>query len=110
VENHAKDATLLDVLIDAFEKNETLNGFHWRDLPMPDEQAAVRKFASLTEEARRWKGHPVLTEEGARRMAGWSDLEIRQAGRGIMVRVRAPRFDWWHDSATWQGDPMGPLF
>lgn len=28
-----EDATLLDVLIDGFEKNEILDGFHWRSLP-----------------------------------------------------------------------------
>jgi hypothetical protein len=27
-----------------------------------------------------------------------------------MVRARTPRFgDWWHDAATWQGDPIAPL-
>src|SRR5256885_1206644 len=46
-----EDVTLLDVLIDGFEKNEILDGFHWRDLPMPDEDAAVRKFASLSQQA-----------------------------------------------------------
>jgi hypothetical protein len=30
-----EDASLLDVLIDGFEKNEVLDGFHPRDLPMP---------------------------------------------------------------------------
>jgi len=34
------DATLLDVLIDGFEKNELIDGFHWRQLPMPNEHAA----------------------------------------------------------------------
>jgi hypothetical protein len=46
-----EDATLLDVLVDGFEKNESLRGFHWRVLPMNDEPAAVRKFASLADEA-----------------------------------------------------------
>jgi hypothetical protein len=58
-------ATLLDILIDGFEKNEILDGFHWRNLPMPDEAAAGGKFVS-------W----------------WPDLEIRQAGRGGRVRAR----------------------
>jgi len=105
------EATLMDVLIDGFEKNEVLDGFHWRDLPMPDEDAAVQKFTSLMEEARRWKGLPIRKEEGpARRLAAWPDLEIRQAGRGVMVRARAPWFNaWWHDEQTWQGDPMGAI-
>lgn len=39
------------------------------------------------------------------------DLEIRQLGRGIMVRVRAPWFsDWWHEDVTWEGDPIGPIY
>ena len=53
-----EDATLLDVLIDGFEQNEALDGFLWRQLPMPDERAAVRKFGALVDEARRWKGSP----------------------------------------------------
>lgn len=86
-----QDATLLDVLIDGFEKNEIMDGFHWRNLPMPDEAAAVRKFAALIEEARRCKGQPARFEDaGPRRIAAWPDLEIRQIDRGIMVRARAP--------------------
>jgi hypothetical protein len=105
-----QDATLLDVLIDGFEKNEVMGGFHWRDHPMPDESAAVTKFNALAEEARRWKGKPSRLEEtGRRRIASWPDLEIRQIGRGIMVRARAPRFDWWHDGTTWDGDPLCPI-
>jgi len=105
------DATLLDVLIDGFEKNEILDGFHWRDLPMPDERAAVAKFAALVDEARRWKGAPArVVEDPSRRLAAWQDIEIRQAGRGVMVRVRAPWFNhWWHERITWQDDPMGSI-
>jgi hypothetical protein len=107
----AEDATLLDLLVDGFEKNEILQGQHWRKLPMHDEGAARVKFELLVEEARRWMGEPVWAhEETGRRLARWTDLEIRQAGRGVMVRVRAPRFDaWWHDRETWAGDPMGPV-
>jgi hypothetical protein len=103
-----EDVTLLDVLIDGFEKNEIMYGFHWRDLPMPDEDAATRKFASLDQEARAWKGAPAReASEPGRRLAAWADLEIRQAGRAIMVRARAPWFSaWWHDRRTWEGDPM----
>lgn len=101
-------ATLLDILIDGFEKNEVLGGFHRRELPMPDEGAAARKFRALVEEARCWKGPPVrLQEDAMRRLAAWPDLEIRQAGRGVMVLARAPGFGWWHDEQTWDGDPMG---
>jgi hypothetical protein len=105
------EATLLDVLIDGFERNEVLDGFHWRQLPMSDADAAAWRFASFTEEARRWKGEPARLEEGAtRRIASWPELEIRQAGRAVMVRARAPSFHtWWHDERTWQGDPMSPI-
>jgi hypothetical protein len=110
------DVTLLDVLIDGFEKNEIFDGFHWRDLPMPDEEAAARKFESLVEEARRWKGPPAREQtqtqtQPSRRVAAWPDLEIWQAGRGIRVRALAPWFDgWWHERSTWQDDPMGPIW
>jgi hypothetical protein len=99
---------LVDVLIDGFEKNEILDGFHWRNLPMPDEPSARRTFEAFVEEARGWKGPPIDEQlESKRRLARWSDLEIRQADRGILVRVRAPWFsDWWHDRETWNDDPM----
>src|SRR5437870_1957163 len=91
------DATLLDVLIDGFEKNEILYGYHWRSLPMPDESGALKKFLELAEEATRWKGTPQRQEStAARDVAAWDDLEIRRAGRGVMVRAKAPCFDdWW---------------
>jgi hypothetical protein len=106
------DVTLLDLLIDGFEKNEIMGGFHWRSLPLPDEAAAVRKYASLADEATRWKGEPLRREErDERRLVAWEDLEIRQAGRGVMVRARAPWFDrWWHEPTTWRGNPMGAIF
>jgi hypothetical protein len=48
---------------------------------MPDEAAAVEKFTALTDEARRWKGAPLRSEEReGRRLSAWLDLEIRQAG------------------------------
>jgi hypothetical protein len=107
-----EDITLIDVLIAGFEKNEVLDGFHWRDLPMPDEDAARRKFLAFGEEVQRWKGAPLRTQDGnGRRIAAWADLEIRQAGRGVMVRVRAPWFSsWWHEKRTWEGDPMDPIY
>jgi hypothetical protein len=64
--SNALDAvTLLDVLIDGFEKNEVRYGYHWRELPMPNEVAAVRQFARLAQEARRWKGERARTEQGS---------------------------------------------
>jgi hypothetical protein len=107
-----EDATLLDVLIDGFEKNELLEGFYWRQLPMPDERAAARKFDALTDEARRWKGPPTrVDEQPGRRLNAWPDLEIRLAGRGLLLRARMPQFnDWWSDERTWHGDPMTPAF
>lgn len=106
------DATLLDLLVDGFEKNEVLSGFHHRELPMRDPEAAAVKFASLVDEAKQWKGQPVRFEETtARRLAAWDRMEIRQAGRGVMVRIRAAKFsDWWHDQTTWDGDVMGPIW
>lgn len=102
---------MLDVLVDAFEKNEVIDDHHWRDLPMPDEAAAIRKLGQLADEARRWKGEPRRDERvGPRRVVAWEDLEIRQIGRGVMVRVRAPWLStWWHDRDTWAGDPIGPI-
>lgn len=106
------EATLLDVLIDGFEKNEILGGFHWRELPMPDEASAAVKFRELTEEATRWRGQPArVVDEAGRQMSAWPDLQIRRIGRGIMVRAAAPFFDhWWHQRETWEGDPFGPIY
>lgn len=107
-----RDATLLDVLIDGFEKNEVLGGFHYRQLPMADQAAAARKFAALVDEAKRWKGAALrIQETSSRRIGEWDDLEIRQAGRGILLRIRAPWFHhWWHAAPSWEGDPMAEIF
>ena len=105
-------ASLLDVLIDGFEKNEMMDGFHWRTLPLPDESTAIRKLDAFAHEARGWKGAPFRDErEGPRRIVAWADLELRQVGRGIMVLARATSFhSWRNEKATWKDDPMGPLY
>jgi hypothetical protein len=42
-----------------------------------------------------------------RRVAAWPDLEIRQVGRAILIRVRTASFgDWWHADETWSGQPF----
>ena len=107
-----EDATLIDVLVDGFERNEVLRGFHDRVLPLPDEASAVRKFGSFVHEAVHWKGPPLRRDKDRRRrLAAWADLEIRQAGRGVTVRVKAPRFsDWWQDASTWAGDPLREIY
>jgi hypothetical protein len=106
----AEEASLLDILVDGFESNEVLGGFHCRDLPLLSEALAVEKFEALVAEAKRWKGEPVLETRTDRREAAWADLTIRQAGRGIRLLIKTPRFDaWWHAPATWADDPMGPL-
>ena len=105
-----EDASLLNVLIHCFEKNEVLDGTHWRELPMPDEGTAVARFDAFVDEARHWKGEPIRHEvQPPRRLATWPDLELRQCGRGVIVRVRAPWFDWWYAAETWAGAPMGPI-
>lgn len=106
-----RDATLLDVLVDGFEKNESLDGFHWRSLPMPDEETAARKLTEWADEVTRWRGPPTRSvTSGPRRIAAWPDLELRQAGRGLMVRARAPNFGaWWNAPDTWRSDPMSEL-
>ncbi|MEL7313093.1 MAG: hypothetical protein AAFN07_16370 [Pseudomonadota bacterium] len=105
------EATLIDVLIDGFEKNEVSNGWHVRQLPLRDEETASEKFAQFVSEARSWKGPPEeLIDEGHRRRAHWHRLEIIQAGLGLMIRVRAPRFgEWWHKDETWSWEPMNEV-
>jgi hypothetical protein len=109
--NDRQDVGLLEVLIDGFEKNEVLEGFHWRTLPMPDEATAKAKFRSLVAEAERWKGEPRKCEAGERDLAAWPDMDIRQSGRGILVRVKATGFaKWWNDGDAWEGDPLAAIY
>jgi len=106
-----RDVTLIDILVDGFEKNEILDGTHWRQLPMPDEASAIEKFASLIDEATRWQGKPqTLTETVKRRKAVWTGLDIRQTGLAILVRVKTPWFNaWWHEAA-WDHDSFDDLY
>lgn len=106
------DATLLDILIDGFEKNEIFDGFHDRVLPMPDLASAVGKFGDLLAELARWKGPPAdLFDDGSHRIATWPDVELVHVDRGIMIRVRAPWFsEWWHDRETWSDGPLDPVY
>jgi hypothetical protein len=93
---------------DGFEKNETLGGWFWRQLPLPDAATASRKYDELHAELLRWKG-PAIEDQRSdlRRRAAWPDVRIQQAGRGIMIWVRDGRFgDWWHERETWSDDPM----
>lgn len=110
--NRPEDASLIDVLIDGFEKNEMLGGSHTRVLPLTDEVGAARKFGAFVGEATSWRGPPLRVEERQeRRLAAWPDFEIRQAGRGLMVRVKAPCFGaWWQQHSTWASDPLGELY
>jgi hypothetical protein len=73
-------ATLLDILIDGFEKNETLDGFHWRNLPMPDEAAAGGKFVSPG----RTRGHDPRARTLVRQLvARQADVGRRTDGPAI---------------------------
>ena len=83
-----------------------------RSVGATSEDLAAERFRAFTEEATRWKGVPERrADDGARRLAVWPDLEIRQAGRGVMVRARAPWFShWWHEEKTWEGGPMGAIW
>lgn len=105
-------ATLLDVIVDGFEGfqgcMESVGGWRQRQLPMPTEQEAMAKYVEFVFEAARWKGSAKWdTDTEDRKIAKWPDLQIRWEGRGVLVLVPDPRFDsWWHQAATWEGDPM----
>ena len=102
------------MLVDGFEKNEVLHGFHWRELPMSDEGAAIRKFAALADEAQRWMVglcRPEPRRVSRRRtVALWPDLEIRQAGPAVMVRVKPPHFDSWSCADVGRKLRLQPIF
>src|SRR5687767_6210738 len=83
---HADKVTLIDLLLDGFEKNESIDNWYWRQLPAPDEATAIRKFDEFAAEGRRWKGEPLETvEDPDRRALVWADFQIRQKGRGVIV-------------------------
>ncbi|HEY4181768.1 MAG TPA: hypothetical protein VGM90_33215 [Kofleriaceae bacterium] len=104
--------TLLELLCDGFEKNEVWDGFFMRTLPLHDEATAVGRFESFVAEATAWKGPPLGTlNDNGRRRAQWDDLDIRQAGRGVLVRAKSGRFtDWWHADETWADQPMDSIY
>jgi hypothetical protein len=96
-----EDATLLDVLIDAFEKNEIFGGYHWRELPMPDTDSAVRKFATFAGEAKAWKGQPAREElDSARRIVAWRGRIFRSVKRVVGSWSSRARRCWTPGGST----------
>jgi hypothetical protein len=110
--SHAGDVTLIDLLMDGFEKNESIDNWFWRQLPAPDDATAIRKFEEFAAEGRRWKGAPLESvSDSDRRAVVWSDLQIRQQGRGVIVAGKSEHIaPVWYESNTWNGDPMGDVF
>lgn len=101
-----EDSTLLDILIDGFEKNEVLGGMHLRRLPLPSAEAGRAVFDRFVAEASTWQGAPTdVRDEGHRAVVRWPDLEIWWAGRGIHIRARSSVRHWWHALSTWADDP-----
>ncbi len=103
-----EDTSLLTVLMDGFEKNESMGGRFWRQLPLKDAGLASRKYLEFRDELMRWKGPPKLEDSGVGfQRADWGDIRMKQAGRGVMIWVRAAGVSsWWHRRETWAGDPM----
>src|SRR5262245_31409227 len=60
--SHADDVTLIGLLLDGFEKNESIRGWHWRELPAPDEATAVTRFQAAPERESR-RAQPVRSDE-----------------------------------------------
>jgi hypothetical protein len=110
--SHADDVTLIGLLLDGFEKNESIRGWHWRELPAPEEATAIAKFQEFAAEARRWKGEPRATvSESARRAVVWDDFQIRQQGRGVLVAGKSGGIGaLWHADGTWKDDPMADVY
>ena len=104
----SEETSLLGVLMDCFEKNETWNGWFLRRLPLADAPTAARKYREFRDELVRWKGQPSIDEEaGGWRRADWGNIRMKQAGRGILIWVRSEGVsDWWHESDTWRDDPL----
>lgn len=93
-------ATLLDVIVDGFEGfqgcMESVGGGRRRQLPMPTAEEALVKFNDFVADASRWKSTPAWPHDtDTRKVATWSDLQIRWEGRGVLVLVPDPNFDSW---------------
>jgi len=88
--NQPQNATLVDLLIDGFEKYEMLGGFHMRTLPLPDDAAAARKFGEFFEEARRGKGESLHAEATAeRQLVRWARFGEQDAASWCGSKRRA---------------------
>ena len=107
-----EETSLLGVLIDCFEKNEMLEGWFMRQLPLADPQTAARKYRAFRDELVRWKGPPMAEDEGEGwQRADWGDIRMKHAGRGIMIWVRqAGVSKWWHEDETWADDPLAKVW
>jgi hypothetical protein len=110
--SHAGDVTLIDLLMNGFEKNESIGNWFWRQLPAPDDATAIRKFEEFAAEGRRWKGEPLESvSDSDGRAIVWSDLQVRQKGRGVIVAGRSETIaQVWYANSSWNEDPMGEVF
>jgi hypothetical protein len=96
--SHADNVTLIDLLMNGFEKNESIGSWFWRQLPAPDDATAIRKFDEFAAEGCRWKGEPlesVSDSDRRGRLERSADPPERsRCARGWQIREHRRRLVW----------------
>ena len=77
-----EDSTLLDILIDGFEKNEVLGGMHLRRLPLPSAEAGRAVFDRFVAEASTWQGAPTDVRDEGHRAGRSPSRAVHASGPG----------------------------
>jgi hypothetical protein len=98
--------SLATVLVDGFEKNEILGGWHERVCPFSTDADARAAFETWAVELRSWLGPPSLAHDDR---YAWGDrARILVSGRGVGVWITCDaRFrEVWADQRTWEGQPL----
>lgn len=95
--------SLLTALVDGFEQNEIVDGWHPRTCPFASDDAARVAFRLWAMEITRWLGEGRAI--GDRAVEWPKQLRMKRDGPCVGIWIRAD-FDFrerWHSRAMWQG-------
>lgn len=104
--------SLLQAVAFWFEKNEVVAGWSQRIVPMETEDEARETFANWVQELSRWKGTTATEVRESGQRAQWSDIRIKQQGRGVGLWIRYGQITeiWAEVEQDWDDDACAHVY